>query len=86
MIYGNENVETYNGRFHLILSDIDGRDVTTHGIAVAPESCKTLDTAMFMIRSAYMEVSANAEWNYDDVHEKLKTMGFDIIYPGIWIE
>lgn len=87
MLFGT-NPKPHNGRLYVILADVDGNDVYEHGIVIAPAFCVTLGSAKHIINEAYKEVvDANPdEWSYNELHDRLRDKGFDIIIPGVWVE
>lgn len=86
MIHGQDPTLAENGRIHTILADSDGRQVYTHGVAVAPEGLAE-QQALDAIQDIYAAVvSGDEEWTYDHLIDTLKARGFDHLPAGVWVE
>lgn len=77
----------FQGRVPILITDQEKRDAYIHFVALPPEGV-TYQAAMTAVTDAFtkVRVASPDEWNYGELEEELKKIGYTTFSVNVWEE
>ncbi len=77
----------FQGRVPILVTDQEKRDAYVHFVALPPDDLN-YKTAMAVVTDAFTRVRTASpdEWNYGELSEELKKLGFVTFSVNVWEE